>query len=164
MPLTIIKKEKPEQSLQTMSQLKTDQNLEVKQHAASPQERRLHARYGKVNLALSAARPGIRGILRINPSSSKCLDISLSGLRFNSNQKFTRNERLVLDVCVHEIELLELNAIVVDSQLQTEGYWSTRAKFCFEAKRMKQPGVISNLLKIIDRLRSEHEFPLTTPQ
>jgi len=134
----------------------------VPQHPLK-EERRQHTRYDKVNLELSVARPGIKGILRINPSSSKCLDISLSGIQFNSNQKFTLDEKLVLDLCVYDTELKELNAIVLDSQLHEDGHWCTRAKFCFQAKRMQQPGVTSSLLKIIDRLRTEHEFPLVTP-
>ena len=123
-------------------------------------ERRKNTRYGKVDVELSVARTGIKGLLRINPCSSKCLDMSLSGIHFNSNQKFTPDERLVLDLCVHETELKEINAIVIDSQRHEDGYWFTRAKFCFRAKRMQKPGVTSKLLKIVDRLRVEHEFPL----
>ena len=135
-------------------------NSDSTQQSQTQDERRKNTRYGKVNLTLSVARTGIKGLLRINPSSSKCLDMSLSGIHFNSNQKFTPDEKLVLDLCVRETELKEINAIVLDSQRHEDGYWCTRAKFCFQAKRMQKPGVTSKLLKIVDRIRAENEFPL----
>lgn len=148
----------PDQITQQASSLISEPTQQLPVHS----ERRLHARYDKVDLMLSVARPGIKGILRINPSSSKCLDISLSGIQFNSNQAFSADEKLVLDLCVHDTELKELNTIVLDSLQHEDGQWCTRAKFCFQAKRMQKPGVTSDLLKIIDRLRAEHEFPLVT--
>ena len=148
----------PEQMTHQTSDTKT----EPSQQPPIQSEGTLHARYDKLVLMMSVARLGIKGMLRINPSSAKCLDIGLSGIQFNNNQQFSPDEKLVLDLCVHETELKELNTIVLDSQEHEEDRWCKRAKFCFQTKQMQKPGVTNNLRKMVDRLRAEHEFPLVT--
>lgn len=122
-----------------------------------------HVHDGSENIVLSVARPGLTGILRVNPASSKCLEICSSGIQFRSNQQFFAQEKLVLDLFFHDTNMKELNAVVSESQNDQEGRWSTRANFCFKAKRMQKPSVTTKLLSIIDRLRMEDEFPLISP-
>ena len=122
------------------------------------QERRRHARYERADLVLDVARPGIKGILSINPSS-ECLNFSLAGLQFGSKQPFKKGERLILDLRVYELEADEIRAQVVNCQDHGDGTWCTGVRFCFEEKPMQRPEISHVLLQIEDKLRLAQEFP-----
>lgn len=110
---------------------------------------------------LDVARPGIKGILQINPTS-ECLDFSLAGLNFGSSQQFRRGERLIIDLRVYDIEVHELRAEVITSQRRDNGLYCTGVRFCFEEKSMQKPEISHALLKIEDKLRVANEYPLST--
>jgi hypothetical protein len=77
---------------------------------------RKHARYdpqeSDMRLSLNVARSGLAGFLRLNPTAS-CLDFSLSGLQFGSDQRFKIDEALRIDLRVNDVEVREVNAVVV---------------------------------------------------
>ncbi len=124
----------------------------------SNKERRKHERYNQEGLGLTVARRGIAGILKLNPAS-ECLDFSLSGLHFGSNQLFNVGEKLVIDLQVRDLELREINAVVIDSMEMEPAFYCTRVRFCFEDRRMKDPKLMHGLLQIEDRLRLAREYP-----
>ena len=126
------------------------------------QERRRHARYSQSDLELEVARPGIKGILSVNPSA-ECLDFSLTGLQFGSDQPFRQGEKVIVDLRVYDLRADELRASVVSSEKKDNGMWCTRLRFCFEDKSMQKPEISHSLLKIEDRLRIATEFPMSSP-
>lgn len=126
--------------------------------AAMLEERRKHMRYDQMNLELSVARRGFAGFLRLNPSVD-CLDFSLSGLQFGSNQTFKVDEKLVIDLRVRDVEISEINAVVIETEQIEPGFYCTRVRFCFQERRMKNPRVMHALLQIEDRLRVEKQYP-----
>jgi hypothetical protein len=132
--------------------------LELIKKVSMPLDRRKHTRYDQMNLELSVSRRGIAGFLRLNPTAD-CLDFSLSGLQFGSNQAFNVDDKLVIDIRVRDIEANELNAVVVEAEELKPGFYCTRVRFCFLERHMKNPRIMHALLQIEDRLRVEHEFP-----
>jgi PilZ domain len=126
-------------------------------------ERRHHERYDNEQLVLNVARPGIKGFLRLNPTA-ECLDFSLAGLQFASEQVMQPGEALVLDLCVYDIELMEIYGEVVSCTQLDNGLWCCGVKFCLEDKRMKRPGIRHRLLQIEDKLRTLSQFPTATVQ
>ena len=121
-------------------------------------ERSHYERYASEQLVLNVARPGIKGLLRLNPTAD-CLDFSLAGVQFASEQVMQPGEALVLDLCVYDIELTEINAEVVSCTQLENDLWCCRVKFCLEDKRMKQPDIRHCLLKIEDKLRCLKQYP-----
>ncbi|XOV88823.1 MAG: hypothetical protein ACFHX7_02815 [Pseudomonadota bacterium] len=123
-------------------------------------ERRRHARYERADLELSVARPGIKGMLSLNPTS-ECLNFSLAGLQFGCNKLFQPGERLILDLRVYDIEADELLAEVVNAASHEDGTYCICVRFCFEEKRMQRASINHALLQIEDRLRLAEAFPET---
>ncbi len=121
-------------------------------------ERRHYERYDNQQLALNVARPGIKGLLRLNPTA-ECLDFSLAGVQFTTEQVMQPGEALVLDLCVYDIELTEIYAEVVSCTQLENGLWCCRVKYCLEDKRMQQQDIRHCLLKIEDKLRSLKQYP-----
>ena len=124
-------------------------------------EKRNHERYNDERLILNVARPGIKGFLRLNPKAD-FVDFSLAGLQFKSKQALKPGEALVLDLCIHDIELMEIYGEVVSCKQEDRGLWCCGVKFCFEDKRMKRPNIKRSLLQIEDRLRSLNLYPSMT--
>ena len=122
-----------------------------------PVERRKHQRYDQMSLELSVARRGIAGFLRLNPSVN-CLDFSLSGLQFGSDQPFKIDEKLVIDLRVRDIEIHELSVVVVENEEIESNFYCTRVRFCFQDRHMKNPKVMHALLQIEARLRVEQQY------
>lgn len=126
------------------------------------QERRRHTRYEQNELELSVARPGIKGILSVNPTC-ECLNFSLTGLQFGSEQVFKIGERLILDLRVFDVMAEELRARVVNCESNDDGMYCTCVRFCFEEKSMQRDDINHALLRIEDRLRICNEYPLSAP-
>ena len=122
------------------------------------EERRRHARYHQADLSLGVARPGIKGILKVSPSS-ECLDFGIAGLKFGSTEQFREGERLILDLRVFELEARELIAEVVSSEPKVDNVFCTSVRFCFELKRMQRPEISRVLLRIEDKLRTAEQYP-----
>lgn len=125
------------------------------------QERRRHARYNDVDIELAIARPGLKGILSVNPAV-ECLNFSLTGLQFGSDQEFKEGEKLILDLRVYDLIADELKGCVVNCEQHDDGLWCTCVRFCFEEKSMQKPHISHTLLKIEDRLRIATEYPVTS--
>ena len=121
-------------------------------------EKRKHTRYSQAGLSINVARPGITGFLKLNPTS-ECLDFSLSGIQFGSNQPFRVSEKLVLDMIVRDVEISEIPVVVVNSTEEDKGTFCTSVKFCFDTSRMQKPEIMHCLLQIEDQLRVANEFP-----
>ena len=121
-------------------------------------EKRDHVRYSRSTLTLNVARPGIAGFLKLTPTS-RCIDFSLSGLQFSSNQKFRMDEKLILDLIIGDVELYEASARVIQCDQEDGGTYYTRVKFTLDTGRMKKPEVMHALLKIEDCLRLATEYP-----
>lgn len=121
-------------------------------------DRRRHARYERANLELDVARPGIKGILTLNPNS-ECMDFGLAGLRFGSNEQFRIGEHLILDLRVYGVVVNELQAEVISCIPQSGGMYCTGVRFCFELKTMQRPEISHALLHIEDKLRAVQEYP-----
>ena len=122
------------------------------------EERRYNERYENQQLVLNVARPGIKGILRLNPTA-ECLNFSLRGLQFASKQTMKVGESLVLDLCVHEIELTEIYGEVVSCKTESNGLWCCGVKFRLGDKRMQKREITHCLLKIEDKLRNINKYP-----
>ncbi len=124
------------------------------------QERRRQPRYSRADLELDVARPGIKGILALNPTV-ECLNFSITGLQFGAEDSFKVGERLILDLRVFEIQARELRSQVVSCEYNTEaGLWCTSVRFCFEDKSMQGEEINHALLQIEDKLRIANEFPV----
>lgn len=119
---------------------------------------RLHSNYTRDDVAIDVARPGIRGILSVNPDTH-CFNIDRSGLRFGCTKDFQPGERLILDLRAFNIEANELSAVVTDHEQLADGTWCCEARFCFEDRHMKEPEVFHALLQIEDRLRANDQYP-----
>jgi hypothetical protein len=121
-------------------------------------ERRKFQRYDRSDLKINVARPGLAGFLAINPRG-KCLNFSIAGLQFGSQQAFQAGEKIILDLCIADIMLKELNAIVVKSREEEDGSWCTGVRLCFDQRRMQSPHITRKLLQIEDKLRSAQVYP-----
>lgn len=125
--------------------------------ATASEERRRHERYDNQNLSLSVHRPGIAGILRLNPTA-ECLNFSLNGLQFGSEQRMKVGEKLVIDIAVADIEVTEIPCEVRSCKEEDDG-WCCGIQFDLGDKRIHQRNVMHCLLKIEDRLRSYRDYP-----
>lgn len=123
-----------------------------------PDDTRRHANYTRDDVTVDVARPGIRGMLSVNPHTH-CFNIDRSGLRFSCTKDFQPGERLVLDVRAFSIEAHELSAVVTDREELDDGTWCCVARFCFEERHMKNPTVFHALLQIEQKLQSNDEYP-----
>ncbi len=121
-------------------------------------DRRRHTRYQNDQLTLSVARPGIRGILRINPTA-ECLNFSRDGLQFACDQTFKIGERVVLDLQIYNLELDEIKGEVMTQRTLENGLCCHGIRFCKDDKRLHKPDVRNKLLVIEDRLRTATVFP-----
>ena len=121
-------------------------------------DKRRHTRYSRVDLALDVARPGIKGILKVSPTS-ECLDFGIAGLQFGSSEQFRKGERLVLDLRAYDLEAREIIAQVVSSEPRGDAMFCTSVRFCFELKRMQRPEINRVLLRIEDKLRMAAQYP-----
>jgi len=121
-------------------------------------ERRKFKRYDRSDLTINVARPGLAGFLVSNPRS-ECLDFSLAGLQFDCQQSFQPGDKLILDLCVADIMLKELNGVVVRSREEDDGSWCTGVKLCFKQRRMQRPHIMRKLLQIEDKLRCAQAYP-----
>lgn len=124
-------------------------------------DRRRHIRYRKADLEVDVAKPGIKGMLTISPSS-QCLDFCLAGLRFESDQAFEPGETLFLDLRVYGVAVREIKARVI-SCVPHERHYCVGVRFCFEEKSMQRPEISHGLLHIEDRLRTAQAFPINVP-
>ncbi len=116
------------------------------------EEKRRYTRFENRSLSVAVARPGIRGIIRTNPTA-ECLNFSRTGLQFDCRQELNEGEKLVIDIAVDDLCLNELRAEVV-SKLQTAtGDWCHGARFCLE--EIKKDDVFHGLLMIEARLKTE---------
>ena len=111
-----------------------------------------------MNLTLNVARSGLAGFLRLSPTAS-CLDFSVSGLQFGSNQRFKNDEKLRIDLRVNDVQVREVNAVVVGCEEKEPGMYCTRVRFCFLERRMKNPRIMHDLLAIEERLRVAEQYP-----
>ena len=102
------------------------------------EERRRHPRYAKGSLELKVARPGIKGMLTLNPEA-ECLNFSRTGLRFESDRRFSVGERLVVDISVFDVALHEVNAIVMSVKEESDGIRCCGIRFCLEDRPMQNP-------------------------
>ena len=124
-------------------------------------ERRKHTRYDQYNelgLELNVARSGIVGFLKLNPTAD-CVDFSVAGLQFGSNQKFKIDEKLRIDLRLRDLELTEISGVVVESEELEPDMFCTRVRFCFLERRMKNPRIMHALLGIEEKLRVAKQFP-----
>ena len=115
-------------------------------------ERRRFERFENDNLQLSVHRPGIKGILRINPTA-ECLNFSLTGLQFGTEQQLNVGEKLVIDLVVSDIEVTEIPCEVKSCKSEDDVF-CCGIQFDMNEKRMQTQDVMHALLRIEDRLRS----------
>ena len=120
-------------------------------------EKRRYPRYSNHYLSLSVARPGIRGIIRTNPSA-ECMNFSLTGLQFDSPEQLTPGEKLLLDIEVGDVELHELHGEIVSSIETDGGNWCHGVRFCLEDAQMKKNEIHHALLLIEDKLKSADAY------
>ena len=114
-------------------------------------EKRRYERFVNRSLSVAVARPGLRGIIRTNPSA-ECLNFSRTGLQFDCHQELRTGEKLVIDIEVDGISLNDLKAVVI-SKVQTEsGDWCHGARFSLEDVRKDR--VFHSLIMIEDRLKN----------
>ena len=114
-------------------------------------EKRRYERFENRALAIGVARPGIRGILRSNPSA-ECLNFSRTGLQFDSAQQLKTGESVLIDIEVDEIAVHDLKATVVSSVQTEQGAWCHGTRFCLEDT--KSDAVFRDLLRIEDKLKT----------
>ncbi|MCB1647240.1 MAG: PilZ domain-containing protein [Pseudomonadales bacterium] len=122
-------------------------------------ERRRFPRFNRAELTVDVARPGIAGFLKLNPCT-ECMNFSLTGIQFGSDQAFEIGEKLVLDLSIYDVALREIPAVVVKSRLEDGHSWCTGVRFCFDSKRMQSARIRHRLLKIENNLRQAEEYPL----
>ena len=121
-------------------------------------DRRRHERYDNEHLILNVARPGIRGILSLNPTA-ECMNFSLAGMQFGTEEKLKVGERVVLDIGVDDVQLKELSGEIRSCKAQDDGTFCYSVRFCFNEKRMQKPDIRLSLLKIEDKLRMLTAYP-----
>jgi hypothetical protein len=114
-------------------------------------EKRRYARFENHSLSVAVARPGIRGIIRSNPTA-ECLNFSRTGLQFDCPQELNEGEKLIIDIAVDGINLNELKAEVVSKLKTATGDWCHGARFCLE--EIKKDNVFHSLLLIEHRLKN----------
>ena len=120
-----------------------------------------HYRYSRHlpnDLTIRVARRGFMGLLKLSPNS-QCVEFSLSGLQFHSDQKFKINQKLVIDLCLHNIDAKEINAVVLTCDSYGANHFCTEVKFCFESKHMQHKRVEQVLRMIEDKFRLAEQFP-----
>ncbi len=120
-------------------------------------EKRHHERYNNERLELKVTRPGISGFMKLNPKA-RCLDYSRRGLQFSSNQAMRPGQPLILDFCVHDLELTEIQGQVISCTPGEDGSWCCRVEFSTSNKRMQASDIRNRLLLIEDKLRSLSQF------
>ncbi len=122
-------------------------------------ERPKYERYNNEQLVLHVAHPGIKGILKLNPTA-ECLDFSRTGLKFASNQPLKINANVVLDLLIFDIELDEIRGEIISHKPLDNGQCCHGVSFC--DKRMSSPDIAQKLLLIEDRLRTAQQYPIAS--
>jgi hypothetical protein len=107
---------------------------------------------------LDVARPGIKGILSINPDCD-CMNFSLAGLQFGSQKEFKKGEKIILDISVSGVVINEMIGQVMTVQEIDDCKFCIGVRFCFEEKSMQHPEISRALLQIEDKLRLAEEYP-----
>ena len=119
------------------------------------EEKRRYERYQNPLLSICIARPGIRGMLRANPTA-ECLNFSRTGLQFDSPKQMAVGQKLLIDLQVDDIALEDLKAVVVSCVKTESGDWCHGARFCLEDT--KSNGVFRDLLRIEAQLKTLKQF------
>lgn len=127
--------------------------------SANGQEKRRYQRFENQSLSLDIARPGIKGIIRTNPTA-ECLNFSRTGLQFDCTQELNLDEKLVIDISVDDIVLRDLSAAVVSCKETEAGSYCYGARFCLEQSKMKKETIHRNLLRIEEKLKLFENFPV----
>ena len=126
---------------------------------AAGSDKRRYRRYENRSLTVDIARPGIKGIIRTNPTA-ECLNFSRTGLQFDCGQYLKVDEMLVIDIAVDDIELRDLSASIVTCKQKDDGEWCYGARFCLEKPKMKKDSIHRNLLRIEEKLRTLLDYPI----
>jgi len=121
------------------------------------QERRKYERYPQVDLVVRVARPGLKGILKVNPTG-ECLDFSVTGIGFSCNQKLKIGEKLIVDLEFHDFCLTELLCEVVSSVANENKTYCCHLRFCLEDKHMQTPQLEYCLLRIEQYLKNHMRY------
>ena len=100
-------------------------------------DRRRHERYANEQLVLHVSRPGIGGILKLNPTA-ECLDFSRDGLQFASDQEFNISEKVVLDLLIYDIELDEIRGEIISHKPLDNDQCCHGVRFCMDDRRMQK--------------------------
>ncbi len=81
------------------------------------------------------------------------VDISIGGIRFLSDHKFKKNQKLKAYVCLDDQEVIELKAMVIDSELSADSSYDyqTRIKFADISGEDR-----SYLVKHINAIQADH--------
>ena len=122
-------------------------------------EKRRYQRYENHSISIQVSRPGIKGIIRANPSGT-CLNFSRTGLQFDCAQPLDVNEELVIDITVDDLILRDLSGTVVSRRQLGDGNWCHGIRFHFEKSRMKKDEIYRKLLLIEENLKLSAEFPI----
>lgn len=115
------------------------------------EDKRRYERFENPSLSICVARPGIRGMLRSNPTAD-CLNFSRTGLQFDSPKQIAVGEKLLIDIEVDDIALEDLAAIVISCVKTDSGDWCHGARFCLEDT--KSAGVFRDLMRIEAKLKT----------
>ncbi len=119
------------------------------------EEKRRYERFANHTLKVDVSRPGIRGLIRTNPTA-ECLNFSRTGLQFDCPQKLEPGENLLIDIEVDEINLNEIKAEVITRQNTVSGDYCHGVRFCLED--VTRDDVFHHLLLIEDKLKSYSEY------
>ena len=125
------------------------------------EKKKQHYRYSRHlpnDLMIQVARRGFMGLLKLSPNT-KCIEFSLSGMRFQSDQPFKVNQTLVIDLCLRDIEAKEINAVVLNCIASGDHHFCTEVEFCFESRHMQHKRVEQVLRMVEDKFRLAEEFP-----
>lgn len=114
------------------------------------EEKRRYERFENHSLNVAVSRPGIRGLIRTNPTAD-CLNFSRTGLQFDCPQKLEPGENLLIDIEVDDIDIHDIKAEVVTRKETSSGDYCHGVRFCLED--VKRDDVFRALLLIEDKLK-----------
>jgi len=80
-------------------------------------------------------------------------------MRFQSDQPFKVNQTLVIDLCLCDIEAIEINAVILNCIASGDLHFCTELEFCFESRHMQHKRVEQVLRMVEDKFRLAEEFP-----
>lgn len=122
------------------------------------EEKRRHQRYANERLGVDVSRPGIKGIIRTNPTA-ECMNFSLTGLQFDCPEALDPGEKILIDIAVDDLEIRDLEAEVVSRQSLPGDHFCHGVRFCLESPEMKKAEIHRCLLQIEDKLKLMQEYP-----